>query len=52
MQEASMHALALTITPTRDGWAVGLTDGSELARFHGIGAKRRAMRYLTSYIHG
>jgi len=29
------------------GWAVTLTDGRELARFTGFGAKRRMLRYLT-----
>jgi hypothetical protein len=41
-----MTALALSIRPTRHGWAVYLTDGRELARFNGPAAKRRALRYL------
>jgi hypothetical protein len=41
-----MTALALMIRPTRHGWAVSLTDGREVARFRGPGAKRRALRYL------
>jgi hypothetical protein len=36
--------------PTKDGWAVYLTDGHELARFHGIGARRRALRYLARFV--
>ncbi|MEA2148170.1 MAG: hypothetical protein QOG59_3757 [Solirubrobacteraceae bacterium] len=43
-----MTALALIIRPTRHGFAVYLTDGRELARFNGPGAKRRALRYLAS----
>jgi hypothetical protein len=43
-----MNALALSLTPTHPGWAVSLTDGRELARFRGPGAKRRALRYLAS----
>ena len=39
-------ALALTLRPVRYGWAVQLTDGSELARFYGPGALWRAQRYL------
>jgi hypothetical protein len=41
-----MNALALILKPVRHGWAVTLTDGRELVRFTGLGAKRRAMRYL------
>jgi hypothetical protein len=43
-----MTALALMIRPTHPGWGIYLTDGRELARFRGPGAKRRALRYLTS----
>ena len=42
-----MNALSLMITPIRLGWAVRLSDGRELARFYGPGARRRATRYLT-----
>ncbi len=45
-----MTSLALMIRQTRYGWAVGLTDGSEIARFNGVWAKRRALRYLSAYI--
>jgi hypothetical protein len=36
----------MMISPIRHGWAVQLTDGRELARFLGPGARWRAMRYL------
>jgi hypothetical protein len=42
-----MTALALMIRPTHHGWAVLLTDGRELVRFHGPAAKWRALRYIT-----
>ena len=42
-----MNALALNLRRLRWGWAVGLTDGRELARFAGPGAKGRAERYAT-----
>jgi hypothetical protein len=41
-----MTALAYIIGRTPSGWAVYLTDGREVARYHGIGAKQRALRYL------
>ena len=41
-----MNAVALNLKPIDHGWAVTLTDGRELARFIGLGAKRRAIRYL------
>lgn len=44
-----MDALALALKPIRRGWAITLTDGRELARFTGLGAKRRALRYLASH---
>jgi hypothetical protein len=46
-----MTAVALMIRPTENGWAVYLTSGRELARFHGIGARRRALRYMSRSIH-
>ncbi len=42
------NALALILKPVERGWAVALTNGRELARFTGFGAKRRAVRYLSS----
>jgi hypothetical protein len=41
-----MRALALMTGPTPDGWAVYLTDGRQVACFHGLGAKRRALRHV------
>ena len=41
-----MNTLAVMLEPIDLGWAVTLTDGRELARFIGPGAKRRALRYL------
>jgi hypothetical protein len=45
----TMRALALMLRPIKRGWAVTLTDGRELARFTGFGARLRALRYLMSY---
>ena len=42
-----MNALALQLKPVALGWVVLRTDGREVARFRGLGAKRRALRYLT-----
>lgn len=41
-----MNAIALMLKPIRRGWAVTRSDGRELIRFTGLGAKRRALRYL------
>jgi hypothetical protein len=41
-----MKTLAITLKPILYGWAVCLTDGRELARFRGPGARDRAMRFL------
>jgi len=43
----SMSAVAVILKPVDRGWAVALTDGREVARFKGPGAKRRAIRYIT-----
>ena len=43
-----MRTLAVMLQPVEHGWAVTLTDGRELARFIGPGAKRRALRYLAA----
>jgi hypothetical protein len=40
------NAFAIILNPIRAGWAVCLTDGRELARFRGPGARFRALRYL------
>jgi hypothetical protein len=46
-----MNTLALMIRPTPFfGWGVYLTDGRELARFTGLWARRRALRYLARAI--
>ena len=47
-----MPALALTLKPIDHGWAVMLSDGRELVRFMGFGAKRRALRYLLRFEPG
>ncbi len=44
-----MPALALTIRPTQNGWAVCLTNGHELVRYRGLGAKQFALAYLRRY---
>jgi hypothetical protein len=36
----------MMISPIRHGWIVQLSDGRELARFLGPGARWRAIRYL------
>jgi hypothetical protein len=41
-----MNALSMMIRPISHGWIVQLSDGRELARFHGPGAAWRASRYL------
>jgi hypothetical protein len=38
--------LAITLKPLLGGWAVCLTDGRELARFRGPGARGRAIRFV------
>jgi len=43
-----MNAVAVLLTPIDHGWAVVLTDGRELARFTGLGARWRAIRYIAS----
>ncbi|MBV8953223.1 MAG: hypothetical protein JO179_03735 [Solirubrobacterales bacterium] len=43
-------AVAIILKPLRFGWAVCLTDGRELARFHGPGARARALAYLQGRI--
>ena len=47
-----MNTLAVTLKPIHHGWAVALTDGRELVRFTGLGAKRKAVRHLVSYAAG
>jgi hypothetical protein len=38
--------LAIIMKPIFGGWAVCLSDGRELARFRGLGARSRALRFL------
>jgi hypothetical protein len=38
--------VAVILKPVDRGWAVALTDGREVVRFTGLGAKCRATRYL------
>jgi hypothetical protein len=52
VSDSPMDALALNLKPIDRGWAVTLTDGRELARFIGLGAKRRALRYLARMVLG
>ena len=40
-----MSGIAVMLKRIEFGWAVTLTDGRELARFLGPGARRRALRY-------
>jgi hypothetical protein len=42
-----MNTHAILLKPIRHGWAVTVTDGRELARFTGPGAKQRALRFIT-----
>ena len=41
-----MGPVAVMLRQIDFGWVVTLTDGRELARFIGPGAKRRALRYV------
>lgn len=34
------------LAPIRHGWAIRLSDGREVARFYGPGARWRATRFL------
>jgi hypothetical protein len=43
-----MNPVSITLKPVLGGWVVCLTDGRELARFCGLGARYRALRYLQS----
>ena len=40
------YALGITLKQVPAGWAVCLSNGRELARFRGLGARFRALRYL------
>jgi hypothetical protein len=41
-----MKTVAVILKPVDHGWAVALTDGREVARFTGPGARWRAVRYI------
>ena len=41
-----MKAVVVILQPVTAGWIVALTDGRELVRFIGPGAKWRAIRYI------
>jgi len=43
-----MNALAVVLVPLGHGWAVRLSDGREVARFTGLCARRRALRFVMS----
>ena len=44
-----MNPLAVMLKPIEHGWAVTLSNGRELVRFKGLGAKRRALLYLVTH---
>lgn len=44
-----MNPVAAMFRPIQGGWAIELTDGRKIARFTGLGAKRRALSYLASH---
>lgn len=48
-RETPMPALSLMIRPTKNGWAVCLTNGEELVRYRGFYSKQLALRYLSRY---
>ena len=41
-----MKSVAVILRPVDHGWVVALTDGREVARFTGPGARWRAIRYI------
>ena len=47
---AMKSMLAVILKPILWGWAVCLTDGRELARFRGPGARQRAAQYVRACI--
>lgn len=44
------NTYAIILSPIVGGWAVCLTDGREVARFRGPGARSRALRYLRAQL--
>jgi hypothetical protein len=47
---AMYDPLAIILKPIFAGWAVCLTDGRELMRFRGLGARRRALRFVYAQV--
>jgi hypothetical protein len=47
-----MTALALMLKRITRGWAVILSDGREVTRYTGLGARRKALRYLDRHHAG
>ena len=43
-----MTALTLMLRPVPGGWAVYLANGRELARYRGLAARWRALRFVAS----
>jgi hypothetical protein len=41
-----MNAVGVILRQVDRGWVVALTDGREVVRFSGPGAKSRAIRYI------
>lgn len=50
IEDAMKSTLAIILKPILWGWAVCLTDGRELARFHGPGARWRALQYVRACV--
>ena len=50
--ECDMSPVAIILKPVPGGWSVCLTDGRQLARFRGFGARARALRYLAGVSAG
>jgi hypothetical protein len=50
----TMRAAMVILKPIGHGWVVALTNGRELARFTGPGARWRAIRYIDGrgFSHG
>jgi hypothetical protein len=44
-----MTSLALLVDRIPHGWAVYLSNGVELARYRGLFAKQRALRFASHY---
>ena len=41
-----MAALTVMLRPIPGGWAVYMSNGRELARYHGFAARWRALRFI------